>query len=1137
MSGEPLFSIDFTARYLATDGPCSVGDALVYDGALGYWRVSTAAHRTSADARTQAIALTAYGASVVGTVSYQASGIIAREVSGLTATTAGLYQLVRVSAAGRLERVASYSAGDDIVGYAMPDGRVALHIGIPWETIAALVSTITGRKVVYGDGLLAGAAHVTISADGNIEIAKDRAGGVPAEGDVRLAKAHWATGRATDNDRNLIVWAHSFGIEQGANQKNRLLIGGAGPTGDPPDAPYDHDTIEAYTRKGFYLACSNPTDQTRKAFIQGFSDNLYYPGINAVGVTVGPNLAVNSPSFFTVDPFRGAKGIFFLTDRVTAASGAPVGGLDLWSRASDHHPMATTPDGVDHDLLAGVLVVAGDGIRVATAGSTATISGVAKSCSPETFGAVGDDTADDTTALQNSLNAIAAGTYSHLELGARTYKITSGLNWTAATKLCIRGQGLASAIHATNGVTTAVLSLSDASHLDLSSFRIFGDAAWNTNGAVTAAGGGSSQNGIEVVGTSNLRLCDLTVHNLGGPGISFAVGPELSGGEINACRVYQCAYGLYASDACTVTNFQTFRCGTGVVIGAGNVSFVGGDIVNCATGVDVLVGGNAAHGIFSGTIIRHNITALHIAAITNGHLFSGCTFYEGAMTFDGGNDCIVFSNCLIDLTSYTLAGKSLFIGCRFDTAYLSSASTTGGQNRFVFSRNIDDSIPTWIQQILRVSYTFPSDANQTLGAQTSCAEVLAVQAGMITTSRTITNALAPDRGNRQTVKNLTSYSLSYKWATGTAVTIPAGLSAIVGADGTNAAFEILESVGGSSAISFTATTTDNTTQTLYSWSIVDNATTRATAKLQGIVEGSAYSGDWIRRTRYLSQSGAVSQGAVQDVFTDADAIGISVTLDASGATGRLRANGASALTTYFAGSIALDVLSGGAPPVIDPTTFAFGGLFRGSYAGSPWAGIASAGTSGGHSVSTLGAAPSTGTAQNGFTPATFNGSTQALGDAVNLLSAYMTPTAYRVLILFKASSASAPAAQTYDDPALLSESSGDFGVTFNTNGVGIYHAAVLVVTKACPADGNYHVADIKFDGTTVSISIDGGTPATGASSTTDTIDGEPQIGTNYAAAVHFAGSILDLEIAPTTLSSLTTAQWIAYVNARYALSI
>ncbi len=141
--GEPNFSIDFTARVIASQA-CAVGDLLVFDSADGFWRVSNTANRTAADARSQAVALTAYGGSMVGKVSYQASGTVAQSISGLSPGYSGI-ALVRASTTGRFERIVGYTLGDDVVGYAEPDGRVHLHLGIPWQLITGQAARSLGH--------------------------------------------------------------------------------------------------------------------------------------------------------------------------------------------------------------------------------------------------------------------------------------------------------------------------------------------------------------------------------------------------------------------------------------------------------------------------------------------------------------------------------------------------------------------------------------------------------------------------------------------------------------------------------------------------------------------------------------------------------------------------------------------------------------------------------------------------------------------------------------------------------------------------------------------------------------------------------------------------------------------------------
>lgn len=130
---EPLGSFNFTAQMLAASAT-AVGNGLVFDSSLGYWVVATAAARTSANARTQAIATTAYGGSAVGKVQYQSAGILPASISLLAAGSASW---VRMSSTGFIERFTPVAAGtSDVIGKCYADGRVALELGIWTEDLA-----------------------------------------------------------------------------------------------------------------------------------------------------------------------------------------------------------------------------------------------------------------------------------------------------------------------------------------------------------------------------------------------------------------------------------------------------------------------------------------------------------------------------------------------------------------------------------------------------------------------------------------------------------------------------------------------------------------------------------------------------------------------------------------------------------------------------------------------------------------------------------------------------------------------------------------------------------------------------------------------------------------------------------------
>lgn len=242
MSGEPNYSIDFTARVLGTEGPIAKGDALIFDptvvvnGVPGIWRIATAANRAAGMTSADAIAITDYGGSSIGAVAYQASGVLPQEISGLdplAPTTTK--KLVRVSIDGDLERIDAYTAGDDVVGYAHWNGRVALHIGLPWDMIAAMAGAFTSPT---GTGF----AHVTIGA---LDAASKKVD-LAATADVTgiLARASGGTGLAVAGATGNVLtsdgtnWT-SAALPASGDEVNALTIT-ASPSGSLDMAGYGH---------------------------------------------------------------------------------------------------------------------------------------------------------------------------------------------------------------------------------------------------------------------------------------------------------------------------------------------------------------------------------------------------------------------------------------------------------------------------------------------------------------------------------------------------------------------------------------------------------------------------------------------------------------------------------------------------------------------------------------------------------------------------------------------------------------------------------------------------------------------------------------------------------------------------------
>ncbi len=227
--------------------------------------------------------------------------------------------------------------------------------------------------------------------------------------------------------------------------------------------------------------------------------------------------------------------------------------------------------------------------------------------------------------------------------------------------------------------------------------------------------------------------------------------------------------------------------------------------------------------------------------------------------------------------------------------------------------------------------------------------------------------------------------------------------------------------------------------------------------------------------------------------------------------------------------------------VLDPSTLSLTGWVRGSYSGSPWSGVASAGVSGSRSFD-AGTAPSAGTALNGYAPANFvAASSTYLRDATNTDSTYLSSTGYRVVMLVKlTTSIIGPTSPIFNAAGLLTGDGGYWGIVYDDTGVHCYHfdgSYQVASSASAVATGGWHLVDVKYDGANITVSVDGtaGTPV--AASSLSAITSYLRVGSNYADAVFADAQIEEVIIADASLSSTTAAMFKAYVNARYGLSL
>lgn len=222
-------------------------------------------------------------------------------------------------------------------------------------------------------------------------------------------------------------------------------------------------------------------------------------------------------------------------------------------------------------------------------------------------------------------------------------------------------------------------------------------------------------------------------------------------------------------------------------------------------------------------------------------------------------------------------------------------------------------------------------------------------------------------------------------------------------------------------------------------------------------------------------------------------------------------------------------ISASSTPAYDVSPLAWDAWFR-DYAGSPWSGTVSGGNSG---AKTATGTATVGTAINGHAPASFNG-TQGL-TSVTTAAGFISTTAYRVCFVIATSTAAAPAVGAFDDPGIFTETGGNWGITWSTSGVKVYHfdGAYKVASKACAADGLPHAVDVVYDGVNITVTVDGvaGTPV--AAGTCGSLAGAVSWGLNYNNAAKFTGSIYDFLSDGSAMSAMSAADFLSYKQGRY----
>ena len=226
-----------------------------------------------------------------------------------------------------------------------------------------------------------------------------------------------------------------------------------------------------------------------------------------------------------------------------------------------------------------------------------------------------------------------------------------------------------------------------------------------------------------------------------------------------------------------------------------------------------------------------------------------------------------------------------------------------------------------------------------------------------------------------------------------------------------------------------------------------------------------------------------------------------------------------------------------AAPAFDPASLGMSLWVRTAYAGAPWAGETSTGTSGSRSLA-AGPAPAVGANLNGRATASFNGTTHVLVNADTIDQLFTT--AYDVFALVNLAALGADAT-VYDEPAILSDTGGNWGLHVSTSGARLYHfdGGALASGRAVVGTATWTLIRGRWDGAALTIGLNSG--ALGGSQAAGAPGGiavnSLKVGANYAGAVFLSGLVAELMVFPSNLSAGNTTNVIGYLNTRHGLSL
>lgn len=246
-----------------------------------------------------------------------------------------------------------------------------------------------------------------------------------------------------------------------------------------------------------------------------------------------------------------------------------------------------------------------------------------------------------------------------------------------------------------------------------------------------------------------------------------------------------------------------------------------------------------------------------------------------------------------------------------------------------------------------------------------------------------------------------------------------------------------------------------------------------------------------------------------------------------------------------------DTLSSGYTYIFDPTALVLQGYWRASYSASPWAGVASAGSSSGRNATEGTNPPATGTAVNGLVPADFDGTNDRL-TPTGTTDTYVAALAASGWLLVNIDAIASNNANPLANDGIFGNEEGSgshaFGISVRNTGGGLVYVSLNSGSSSGGASasraittGAWALITWRYTGSALQIGVNeapgaaGGAASSAYSTSIGNLTNVMRIG--KATGVNFNGKILECAITDVALTDQNFADVKAFCNTRYGLSL